>query len=70
MGSFGPSPLEVAVLLGWTVIGAVREKLTKFEAKLRPRPSAGDETHDEMPRINMLVPAVAAPNGRAPHLLN
>jgi hypothetical protein len=31
--------LQVAVLLGWTVYGAVRERLAEFEAKFRRRPT-------------------------------
>jgi hypothetical protein len=67
MGSFGPSPLEVAVLLGWTVVGAVREGLSKIEARLRPvgRPTAASAA---MPRVNMFVPASAGNGGG--HLLN
>jgi hypothetical protein len=37
--SFPPTPLQVAVLLGWTVYGAVRERLAEFEARLRRRPA-------------------------------
>jgi hypothetical protein len=29
--------LQVAVLLGWTVYGAVRERLAEFEARFRRR---------------------------------
>jgi hypothetical protein len=32
--------LQVAVLLGWTVYGAVRERLAELEARLRGRPAA------------------------------
>jgi hypothetical protein len=31
--------LQVAVLLGWTVFGAVRERLAEFEARFRRRPT-------------------------------
>jgi hypothetical protein len=37
---FPPTPLHVAVLLGWTVYGAVRERLAGLEARLRRRPAA------------------------------
>jgi hypothetical protein len=35
--SFPPNPWQVAVLLGWTVYGAVRERLAEFEARFRRR---------------------------------
>jgi len=37
--SFPPTPLQVAVLLGWTVYGAIRERLAELEARLRRRPA-------------------------------
>jgi hypothetical protein len=36
--TFPPTPLQVAILLGWTVYGAVRERLVEFEARFRRRP--------------------------------
>src|SRR6516165_7376297 len=36
--TFPPTPLQVAVLLGWTVYGAVRDRLVEFEARFRRRP--------------------------------
>jgi hypothetical protein len=40
--AFPPTPLQVAVLLGWTVYGAIRERLAEFEARFRRRPARVD----------------------------
>jgi hypothetical protein len=69
MGSFEPKPLEVAVLLGWTVIGAVRDRLSRLEAKLRPRPAAS-AAGMASPPINMFVRPSAPATRHAQHLLN
>jgi hypothetical protein len=69
MGSFEPKPLELAVLLGWTVIGAVRDRLSRLEAKLRPRPPAAAEETMAAPPINMFV-RPSAPSRHAQHQLN
>jgi len=45
--SFAPTPLQVAVLLGWTVYGAVRERLAELEARLRGRPVAAESVEVE-----------------------
>ena len=69
MGSFEPKPLELAVLLGWTVIGAVRDRLSRLEARLRPRPAAAAVTMASPP-INMFVRPSASPSRHAQHQLN
>lgn len=69
MGSFEPKPLELAVLLGWTVIGAVRDGLSRLEARLRPRPGAAGEANMASPPINMFV-RPSAPSRHAANLLN
>jgi hypothetical protein len=69
MGSFEPKPLELAVLLGWTVIGAVRDRLSRLEAKLRPRRATGSATCVASPPINMFV-RPSAPSRHAQHQLN
>jgi hypothetical protein len=69
MGSFEPKPLELAVLLGWTVIGAVRDRLSRLEARLRPRPAAAGAASMASPPINMFV-RPSAPRRHAENLLN
>jgi hypothetical protein len=68
MGSFEPKPLELAVLLGWTVVGAVRDRLSRLEAKLRPRPAAAAASVVSPP-INMFVRR-PAPSRHVEPLLN
>jgi hypothetical protein len=49
--TFPPTPLQVAVLLGWTVYGAVRERLVEFEARFRRRPVAVAEAPQPATRV-------------------
>ncbi len=67
--SFPPTPLQVAVLLGWTVYGAVRERLAEFEARFRRRPAVAESVIAEAPPAAPRV-AKAAPPGRPDYSLN
>ena len=66
--SFPPTPLQVAVLLGWTVYGAVRERLAEFEARFRRRPAVAESEITAAPA----APRVANPAapGRPDYSLN
>jgi hypothetical protein len=67
--SFPPTPLQVAVLLGWTVYGAVRERLAEFEARLRRRPAAAESVIVAAPQPAPRVVRPATP-GRPDYSLN
>jgi hypothetical protein len=57
--------LQVAVLLGWTVYGAVRERLAEFEAKLRRRPATVEAVVAPPVVAPPMAARVARPSGRS-----
>ncbi len=68
--SFPPTPLQVAVLLGWTVYGAVRERLAEFEARFRRRPPVAESAMSAAPPVAPRVVAKPATPGRPDYSLN
>jgi hypothetical protein len=53
--SFEPTALQVAVLFGWTVFNAVRERLSKFRGPAREAPA--QPAADATPRVNVAPPS-------------
>jgi hypothetical protein len=60
--TFPPTPLQVAVLLGWTVYGAVRDRLIEFEARWRRRPVAAVAEAPRAASSEAKPPAPARPD--------
>jgi hypothetical protein len=67
--SFEPNVLQIAVLFGWTLLGAAREQLVRLRARLPyGEPAVAPEvdmTHDAPPaRVNVGPVRVTTPQGR------